>query len=91
MKLKSDEKFVLPDDGSLILITEINFDYGSLQNRIIPMKGVRFEINYDDKEIAGVKANMIIVEYPDDTPDEVIEKDFTDWVFNQLDTAIIDP
>lgn len=46
---------------------------------------------YLDKEIAGIRANTIIVEYPDDTPDEVIEKDFTEWVFSQLDTAIIDP
>ena len=46
---------------------------------------------YLNKGIAGVKANTITVEYPDDTEDEVIRKDFTEWVFGQLDTAIIDP
>ena len=40
MKLKPNEKFLLQDDdGNMILITEIDFDYGMLQNRIIPMKG----------------------------------------------------
>lgn len=48
MKLKPNEKFLLQDDdGNMILITEIDFDYGMLQNRIIPMKGVKFEIDYD--------------------------------------------
>lgn len=50
-----------------------------------------FKKFYLNKEIPGVKANTIILEYPDDTPDEVIEKDFTEWVFNQLDTAILNP
>lgn len=48
MKLKPDEKFILQDDdGNLILVTEIDFNYEVLQNRIMPMKGVKFEINYD--------------------------------------------
>ena len=52
MKLKQEEKFVLQDDdGNLILITEVDFDFNVLQNRIIPMKGVKFEIDYVDNVI----------------------------------------
>lgn len=52
MKLKPEEKFVLQDDdGNLILITEVDFDFNALQNRIIPMKGVKFEIDYVDNVI----------------------------------------
>ncbi len=45
---------------------------------------------YLDKEIPGSDPNEEIVEYPDDIDNETIEKDFTEWVFNQLDSAIID-
>ncbi len=52
MKLKQEEKFVLQDDdGNLILITEVDFDFNVLQNKIIPMKGVKFEIDYVDNVI----------------------------------------
>ena len=52
MKLKPEKKFVLQDDdGNLILITEVDFDFNALQNRIIPMKGVKFEIDYVDNVI----------------------------------------
>ena len=47
MKLNQDQKFILQDDdGNLILITEVEFDFNILQNKIIPMKGVKFEIDY---------------------------------------------
>lgn len=32
-------------DGNLILITDVEFDFNILQNKIIPMKGVKFEID----------------------------------------------
>lgn len=52
MKLNESQKFILPDDdGNLILITEIDFDYEVLQNKIIPMKGVQFEIDYINNTI----------------------------------------
>ena len=52
MKLKPEEKFILQDDdGNLILINEVDFDFNVLQNRIIPMKGVKFEIDYVDNVI----------------------------------------
>jgi hypothetical protein len=52
MKLKPDEKFILPDDdGNLILITELDFSYEVLQNRIIPMKGVKFNVDYENNKI----------------------------------------
>ena len=52
MKLKPDQKFILQDDdGNLILINEVDFDFNVLQNRIIPMKGVKFEIDYVDNVI----------------------------------------
>lgn len=52
MKLSKDQKFILQDDdGNLILITEVEFDFNILQNRIIPMKGVKFEIDYEDNTI----------------------------------------
>ena len=52
MKLRPEEKFVLQDDdGNLILITEVDFDFNVLQNRIIPMKGIKFEVYYDDNQI----------------------------------------
>ena len=52
MKLKPEQKFVLQDDdGSLILITEVDFDFNALQNRIIPMKGIKFDIHYEDNII----------------------------------------
>ncbi len=44
-----------------------------------------------DKQVASVKANTITIEYPDDTPDELIEKDFTEWVLSQLDAGITVP
>ncbi|MFA6778075.1 MAG: hypothetical protein WCR80_06560 [Bacilli bacterium] len=53
MKLKPEEKFILPDDdGNLILITEVDFKYELLQNKVIPMKGIKFDVNYDDNEIS---------------------------------------
>jgi hypothetical protein len=53
MKLKPEEKFILPDDdGNLILITEIDFDYQILQNRVIPMKGIKFKVDYDNNSIS---------------------------------------
>lgn len=53
MKLNSDQKFILPDDDcNLILITEITLDYNILQNRIIPMKGIKFEVDYDNNTIS---------------------------------------
>ena len=56
MKLQPEQKFILPDDdGNLILITEIEFDYSLLQNRVIPMKGIKFEIDYDTNIIAEEK------------------------------------
>lgn len=52
MKLSSEQKFILPDDdGNLILITEVNFDINILQNRIIPMKGIKFNVDYNKNEI----------------------------------------
>ncbi|EDS78084.1 hypothetical protein CBC_0712 [Clostridium botulinum C str. Eklund] len=52
MKLNECQKFILPDDdGNLILITEIDFDYEALQNKIIPMRGIKFEINYVNNTI----------------------------------------
>lgn len=52
MKLNQDQKFILQDDdGNLILITEVEFDFNILQNKIIPMKGVKFEIDYVDNVI----------------------------------------
>lgn len=52
MKLSPDQKFILPDDdGNLILITEVDFDINILQNRIIPMKGIKFNVDYDKNEI----------------------------------------
>lgn len=52
MKLKPEQKFVLQDDdGNLILITEVTFDFNILQNRVIPMTGVKFEIDYEDNTI----------------------------------------
>jgi hypothetical protein len=54
MKLKSEEKFIVPDDdGNLILITEIDFDFSVLQNKVIPMKGVKLEIDYDNNNITS--------------------------------------
>ena len=48
MKLTPEQKFILPDDdGNLILVTEIDFIYNALQNRVIPMKGIKFEVDYD--------------------------------------------
>lgn len=53
MKLNQDQKFILEDDdGNLILITEVDFDFQILQNRVIPMKGVKFEIDYEDNTIS---------------------------------------
>ncbi len=52
MKLSQDQKFILQDDdGNLILITEVEFDFNILQNKIIPMKGVKFEIDYVNNDI----------------------------------------
>ena len=52
MKLNQDQKFILQDDdGNLILITEVDFDFNILQNKIIPMKGVQFEIDYANNDI----------------------------------------
>ena len=52
MKLKPDEKFIVQDDdGNLVLITDIMFDFNVLQNRVIPMKGVKFDVDYDDNSI----------------------------------------
>lgn len=56
MRLKAEEKFILPDDdGNLILITEIDFDYSILQNRVILMKGVKLEIDYDNNNVSSCK------------------------------------
>ena len=52
MKLNRDQKFILQDDdGNLLLVTEIEFDFNLLQNRVIPMKGIKFDIDYDHNEI----------------------------------------
>ena len=47
MELNSDSKFFLQnDEGDLILITEIDFDFRATQNGIIPMNGLLFEVDY---------------------------------------------
>ena len=52
MKLSQEQKFILQDDdGNLILITEVDFDFNILQHRIMPMKGVKFEIDYINNTI----------------------------------------
>ena len=52
VKLNNDQKFILQDDdGNLILITEVEFDFNILQNRVIPMKGFKFDIDYDNNDI----------------------------------------
>ena len=39
MKLNEEQKFILQDDdGNLIIVTEIEFDFNLLQSRVIPMK-----------------------------------------------------
>jgi hypothetical protein len=66
MKLNPKQKFILPDDdGNLILITELDFEYSSLQNRIIFMKGVNIDINLENNEIStgdkvDIQANLDI-------------------------------
>lgn len=56
MKLNSDNKFFLQnDDGDLILITEIDFDFRATQNGIIPMKGLMFEVDYIENIIEPPK------------------------------------
>lgn len=53
MELQQEEKFILPDDdGNLILITEIIFDYRLLQNGIITMKGFKFDVDYGKDTIS---------------------------------------
>lgn len=52
MKLNPEQKFIMPnDDGNLILITEIDFDYSMLQNNIISMKGINVDVDYDNNTI----------------------------------------
>lgn len=54
MKLNNEQKFIVQDDdGNLVLITEMTLDFNILQNRIIPMKGIKFEIDYDGNTISN--------------------------------------
>lgn len=47
IKLNNKEKFLLQDDnGNMILVTEVEFDYHLLISRVIAMKGILFEIDY---------------------------------------------
>ena len=56
MELNSDNKFFLQnDEGDLILITEIDFDFRVTQNGIIPMKGLLFEVDYIQNIIESPK------------------------------------
>ncbi|MBN1058505.1 hypothetical protein FDB24_14875 [Clostridium botulinum] len=72
MKLKPEEKFLLPDDdGNLILITEIDFEYSVLQNRVIPMKGFKLEVDYDNNNISSHKKVKVQTSF---TIDGVYEK-----------------
>ena len=53
MKLNEEQKFILQDDdGNLIIVTEIEFDFNLLQSRVIPMKGIKFGVHYDDNTIS---------------------------------------
>ncbi|MCY6957935.1 hypothetical protein [Clostridium brassicae] len=52
MKLNEEQKFLLQDDdGNLILITEIDFNYELLKNQIMQMKGIKFEVDYSENTI----------------------------------------
>lgn len=52
MKLSQEQKFILQDDdGNLILVTEMELDFSILQHRIIPMKGVKFDVDYESNTI----------------------------------------
>lgn len=56
MELNSDNKFFLQnDEGDLILITEIDFDFRATQNGIIPMRGLLFEVDYIQNIIESPK------------------------------------
>ena len=50
------------------------------------MKKIKFFL---DKQYPGSLANVIDVEYDDNTTDEEIEDDFVDWVFGQIDATIL--
>ena len=43
-----------------------------------------------DKQIVGMSPYEEILEFDDDTTDEEIKECFTEWVFDCLDSAIID-
>ncbi len=60
MKLLDDQKFILQDDdGNLVLITDLELDYQILQNKIIPMKGIRFEVDCENNEVkTGEKVEL---------------------------------
>lgn len=56
MKLLDDQKFILKDDdGNLILITDIDLGYELLQNKIIPMEGIIFEVDYENNKLGSGK------------------------------------
>lgn len=43
-----------------------------------------------DKQVVGVAPYVETIEFDDDTTDEEIRECFTEWVFENLDSAIID-
>lgn len=64
MKLSPEDKFFIEDenDGSLILVTEIELDPNLLKNNYLVFKGNRFYVDYEtneiDKEVGQVEVSV---------------------------------
>lgn len=50
--INEEERFILEtDDGDLVIVTDVEFDFRLLQSRIIPMKGISFGVDYKNGNI----------------------------------------
>lgn len=64
MKLLPEDKFFIEDenDGSLVLINEINLDPNMIKNMYMIMKGTRFYVDYEideiDKDVNEVEVSV---------------------------------
>lgn len=48
------------------------------------------KIFFLDKQVVGVPSYEEVIEFDDDVTKEEVEEIFTEWVFEHLDSAILD-
>ena len=65
LEIEPKGKFFLEDknDGSLILVSAIDFNPESVKNNFLTMRGTRFDVNYEDETVEKAAEVHVVVSF----------------------------